>query len=113
MKRKVKFALPILLVVLSLVACAALRSKPAFVAFDQRFTAISKQYNDAYDRADIATKIKWHKDIDPTMDACDAALDAWRDSFGNPTEVSKKATLDKAFAALLNLLQQYKVLEVK
>lgn len=102
-----------IIVIGSIASCTSFQSKPAYIAFARDYTTISKQYNDAYDRANAATKAKWHKEIDPALNAVDAALDAWRDSLGSSTAEVKKATLDRSFAALLSLLQQYKIVEVK
>jgi intergrase/recombinase len=92
-----------------------MQSKPAFVAIDREYVALSKMYNDAYERALPATKAKWHAEIDPAFDACDAALDAWRASINQPGAVTNKAAFDTAYRALVGVLMKYGIIvqEVK
>lgn len=100
---------------LSLQGCATSSSsaKVKYAAASAEFTALSKSYNNAFLQADQATRAKWHKEIDPAFDACDAALDAWKGALSLGKDGDAKDVFDKAFDALVGLLTKYNIVEVK
>lgn len=99
---------------LTLQGCAtSSSSKVKYAAASAEFTSLSKAYNNAFLQADNATRAKWHKEIDPAFDACDAALDAWKGALYAGKGGDAGDVFEKAFDALIALLTKYNVVEVK
>ena len=97
----------------SLSGCAGMQSKPMYVAVAQEYVSLSKAYNDSYDRAPFNTQTKWYAEIDPAFNACDVALDIWRDSIGTPDAGKNRLIYQQALRELIVLLTKYGIVEVR
>jgi len=111
-RRAVKVLIAIFAMVLVL-SCAMTPKQKQLMTFET-FNSVYKQYLDAYDRQDDATKAKWKAEIDPYWKDASAAVDAYM-AFSDPTTTDAQAKLaiyNAAKKEALRLLLTYGV-EIK
>ena len=120
--RRLRLAIPILLIALLLTGCGALMGnlspevKPyaVFQNSQEVFNRNVRIYLDTRKTMSEEIQARWKVEIEPYLDRADAALTAWEKILQEGMDgTAAKEIYDKLFVQFLSLLIHYNIVEVK